>query len=455
MADAPHLEDVARHLAAAVRTLGLYGTRHTSAEHTLATLTSAVTDALRHTPQITFAFLGDDCVIGHARLRGSAVVQGLVRRFRELGVEKVTLTRGLRDNDLRGLVEALVERSDRPIAERLADAGVQGVGLGLVEPAVPARAEGLGLVAARRVYGSTVAAAEATWQAALSERALDADAARDVIDALARAVIQDRTSIVALTAIPLHDPDTFTHMANVSVLTMAQSRVLGLNEQLIREFGLAGFLHDVGKARVPPEILTKPTPLDNREQAILQRHVIDGAQILRKTPGIPALVPIVAFEHHLRLDGTGYPERISPRKLNVCTMMVSIADAFDALRRNGAFRSGLPSERVRAMLAEQAGTAFEPTLLRRFTTLMGLYPVGSFVLLTSGTVGVVVEAHASDVYHPKVRVVLDQAGRLLPGQPIIDTSSCDELGAVIHEVAAAVDAANLSIDSLQAMGVDV
>ena len=145
------------------------------------------------------------------------------------------------------------------------------------------------------------------WESASVEGAPDADAARGMVDSLAQAVAQNRTALLALTALKNYDNYTFTHMVNVSILTMGQARGLGIEGALLREFGLAALMHDIGKVKTPNEILNKPEKLTDEEFDILKRHTVDGAEILRQTPEMPALAPIVAFEHHLRADGTGYP----------------------------------------------------------------------------------------------------------------------------------------------------
>ena len=140
----------------------------------------------------------------------------------------------------------------------------------------------------------------------------DADAARGMVDSLAQAVAQNRTALLALTALKNYDNYTFTHMVNVSILTMGQARGLGIDGPLLREFGLAALMHDIGKVKTPTEILNKPEKLTDKEFDILKRHTVDGAEILRRTPEMPTLAPVVAFEHHLRADGTGYPDRRHP-----------------------------------------------------------------------------------------------------------------------------------------------
>jgi putative nucleotidyltransferase with HDIG domain len=111
-------------------------------------------------------------------------------------------------------------------------------------------------------------------------------------------------------------------MVNVSALAMAQARALNIDGPLLREFGFAALMHDIGKVNTPLEVLNKPGKLTNEEFDIMKRHVVDGAHILRRTPEMPALAPIVAFEHHLKQDLSGYPEKIGSRKLNLCTMIV-------------------------------------------------------------------------------------------------------------------------------------
>ena len=119
----------------------------------------------------------------------------------------------------------------------------------------------------------------------------------------------NRTALIALTALKNYDNYTFTHMVNVSILTMSQARALGIEGTTLRELGLAALMHDIGKVRTPTEILNKPDKLTDSEFTVMRMHVVDGAEILRRTPEMPAIAPVIAFEHHLRLDGTGYPVR--------------------------------------------------------------------------------------------------------------------------------------------------
>ena len=163
---------------------------------------------------------------------------------------------------------------------------------------------------------------------------------------------------------------------------------------------------------------------------------------------MPALAPIVAFEHHLKQDLSGYPENIGSRKLNLCTMIVSIADVFDALRSNRPYRQGLATARIRSIMDEQDNPAFNQTLLKRFVNLMGLFPVGNLVRLNTSAVAVVTAEHPSDPFRPQVKIVTDAAGGALEVPLLANTWERDGRGEYPYAVVEAVDPDSVDIDPL-------
>ena len=183
----------------------------------------------------------------------------------------------------------------------------------------------------------------------------------------------------------------------------------------------------------------------------MKRHVVDGAHILRRTPEMPALAPVVAFEHHLRQDLSGYPENIGHRELNLCTQIVSIADVYDALRSNRVYRQGLPSDRIKAIMTQKDSPAFNGRLLRRFINLMGIFPVGTLVRLTSGEIAVVTHEHPTDPFRPQVKLIRDRAGRQLDEAMLVNTWEQDGRGGYTWAVVEAVDPDEAGIDPLQFM----
>jgi putative nucleotidyltransferase with HDIG domain len=450
--DQKKAEDLIRRLAAAMRGTDLYSAAHPLVQRGIDALTTAATESLQTSPSIVIGFLGDEIVVDGARLpRGTASLVSFARDLRERGIDKVTLSRGLSREEVRTLIAVFSDRASAvPLPDRLVAGGVRHVTLGrvVVEEVSDDQA---GIAAARRVYATAVETAESLWQAAKAGDQPDPGAARKIIDGLARLVTQDRTSLMALTALKKYDNYTFTHMVNVSALAMAQARALNIDGALLREFGFAALMHDIGKVNTPLDILNKPDKLDKEEFEIMKQHVVDGAHILRRTPEMPALAPIVAFEHHLKQDLSGYPENIGSRKLNLCTMIVSIADVFDALRSNRPYRQGLATDRIRKIMDEKDNPAFNRPLLKRFVNMMGLYPVGNLVRLNTDELAVVTAEHPSDPFRPQVKIVTNARGEMLEESILANTWERDWRGEHSRAVVEAVDPESVNIDPLNYM----
>ena len=442
-------EDLVRRLGATVRAAELYAPTHPLVARTASGLHGVLTPALADVPAVIVGFLEDDVVVNDFRLpRGSANMAGLLRDMRDRKVEKITFGRGLEVADIRALMDELADRISRtPVGDRLTARGIRRIQVSKVA-AEEEEGEPVGLEAAKQMYSKAVASAETIWAATKAGEQPDPANARGIIDSLSRLVYQDRTSLLALTALKRHDNYTFTHMVNVAALSMAMARSLNLEGPMLREFGFAALMHDIGKVHTPLEILQKPDKLTEEEFKIMKQHVVDGAHVLRRTPETPALAPLVAFEHHLKQDLSGYPENVGSRTLNLCTMVVSVVDVFDALRSNRAYRQGLATDRIRHIMSQQESTAFNKTLLRRFVNLMGLFPIGTLVRLNTEEIGVVTQTHSDDPFRPQVKLIMDARGETLETPLLTNTWDRDVRGEFPRAVVEAVDSQQVGIDPL-------
>ncbi len=432
-------EELVRRLAAGLRVTELYSPAHPLVQRGAAGFAAVCQQHLQDDASLVIGFVGDDVVVNDARLpKGTASLIGFVRAMREKEIEKITFARGVTLDEVKGFLEELGDRAKRtPVGDRIAARGVKRITVGRL--AIDDHQADVGIQAARRLYGTAVTAAETLWQQAKAGEKPDPGSAHKIIDSLAKIITEDRTSLMALTALKKYDNYTFTHMVNVAALAMAQARTLDIDGPLLREFGFAALMHDIGKVNTPLDVLNKPGKLEPDEFRVMKQHVVDGAHILRRTPEMPALAAIVAFEHHLKQDLSGYPENIGSRKLNLCTMIVSIADVFDALRSNRPYREGLVTSRIRSIMHEQGNPAFDQVLLRRFVNLMGLFPIGTWVRLDTEEIGVVTWEHPDDPFRPQVKVVLDRHGEPLESPVLVNTWDRDDRGAFRHSVVESVD----------------
>jgi len=401
-------DDLVRRLAAAIRGTQLYAVGHPIVVRNIAALLEALAVIHAWSPSLAIGIVGDDLVVGDVPLPRAAENMGeLMRRLQQAGVERIVIDRGVDATELTRLVRALAAGNANEAAA-LSDLEHIRVGRLQVETKVDAPAGDVATF--QRLYSDAVNVAERLWDTSQAEGKSDPNAGQIVVDSLAQAVAQNRTALLALTALKNYDNYTFTHMVNVSILTMGQARGLGIDGALLREFGLAALMHDIGKVKTPTEILNKPDKLDDREFEIMKRHTVDGAEILRRTPEMRTLAPIVAFEHHLRLDGTGYPDGVKRGQLNLATMLCGIADVYDAMRSQRLYQQAFPTDRILAVLQRNDGTQFDQNLVRRFSQLVGIYPAGNLVRLKTGELAVVVKAYAPDPYRPRVKVVRSADG---------------------------------------------
>jgi putative nucleotidyltransferase with HDIG domain len=368
----------------------------------------------------------------------------LMRRLQQSGIERIVIDRGVQLEELTRLVQGVTRSESKDGVAALARLPHVRVGRLEVEQRIE---HAFGDVATfRRLYDDAVSVAGSLWDTAKVEGTPDASAARSMVDSLAQAVAQNRTALMALTALKNYDNYTFTHMVNVSILTMGQARGLGVDGALLREFGLAALMHDIGKVKTPSEILNKPEKLTDKEFEILKRHTVEGAEILRHTPEIPTLAPVVAFEHHLRADGTGYPLNVSRPHLNLGTVLCGIADVYDAMRSQRIYQEAFPTDRILAVLQRNDGAQFDQHLVRRFAQLVGIYPAGNLVRLDSGEIAVVIKAYAPDPYRPQVRVVAGADGARLDKPYDVNLWEAPEGQA--QAVKAPLDPAKYDIDPL-------
>jgi len=442
-------EEFVRRFSATVRSMELYSPTHPLVQRAAAAFVTACEELFAQHSVVIIAFLDGEVVLNDFRLpKANATLTGLVRDMRERNIEKITFAQGLELADIRALMEEFHDQeTPKPLGDRLIARGIRRITVGRIAVEEEPK-ENVGLTAARQIYSQAVNGAEQIWNSAKSGDQPDPSGARTIIDSLSKLVYQDRTSLMALTALKRHDSYTFTHMVNVTALSMALARSLNLEGPMLREFGFAALMHDIGKVNTPPEVLNKPDKLTKEEFDIMKRHVIDGAHILRRTPEVPALAPVVAFEHHLKFDLTGYPENVGSRQLNLCTMVVTVVDVFDALRSNRVYRAGMATDRIKAIMQQQDGTAFNHALLRRFVNMMGLFPVGTLVRLTTGELAVVMREQPDDPFRPQIKLIQDADGHLLENPVLANTWERDERGDYPLAITEAVDPETAGLDPL-------
>jgi putative nucleotidyltransferase with HDIG domain len=194
--------------------------------------------------------------------------------------------------------------------------------------------------------------------------------AEAVVRSLSVAMQAERHMVVPLLQLKEFDQYTTTHALNVAVLSMALAQALGVPKRHVRAIGVAGLLHDIGKIRIPLEVLTKPGKLNDEERRIMNQHPVDAAKIIMESEEELELAAVVAYEHHIMLNGGGYPTVHYSRECTLASRLVHVCDVFDALSTKRPYRDAWPLEKVLAYMVERAGTEFDPDLVAAFNRTM-------------------------------------------------------------------------------------
>ena len=444
-------EDLLRSFTASTKAVQLYSVEHPIVARAVEQLTQALERAHVEAPDSVLGVVDQQVVVDGIPLADVHGSRELAERLRAIGIERIAFDRGVASDELlafvRGIAAAQPAGADGT-GDELAALASTHIHVGRLTLQQRVESGPGDMRAMQRSYQNAVAGAEAIWAQAVAEGSPDPAMVTRLVDGLASAVAQNRRAMLALTAMYRYDNYTFTHMVNVSVLIMAQARGLGIDGVLLRQFGLAGLMHDIGKIRTPAEILTNRGRLSEGEFAIIMKHPVDGAEILRRRLELPPISAVVAFEHHLRVDGSGYPARVVRPSLNLATQLCSIADVYDAMRSQRSYQQAFPTDRILAVLQQNDGTRFEQRLVRRFSQLMGIYPVGNLVRLDTGALAVVLRIHAPDPARPVVRIIVGPDGERLSTPSDVALWVDDSPDGPPPRIVTPVDPAEAGIDPL-------
>lgn len=235
-------------------------------------------------------------------------------------------------------------------------------------------------------------------------KAIEMDKVSPVVENITASILRNASALLGLSVIKTKDDYTFLHSVSVCTLLVAFCRSRKMDADTIYQAGIGGLLHDTGKALVPDEILNKPGRLTDEEFEIVRRHPKDGYDILCRTSEIGAIPLDITLHHHERRDGTGYPDRQGENQISELAQMAAIVDVYDAITADRCYHKGMPAAEALRKMYEWSKFHFNPALTQEFMRCVGIYPVGTLVLLESGRLAVVVEPHETSLLTPKVNV---------------------------------------------------
>ena len=359
--------------AQALAGMSLYGDGHPARERAIDTAYQELRDLQAVHPHPLFTFLGDEVIFGRLPLREMRD-WGWSSRLAEAGIQRLEFADDVTRDDFEGFLEDVYSRLNlvgldtaearqmRPSGIKFGVVGVRSGGEG-AEDALPTATIAFSL-------GEEAETIRWLHDEVKQRESLPLAEAEAVVRSLSVAMHGDQQMILPLLQLKQFDEYTTTHSLNVSVLSMALAEYLGMAPADVRAFGVAGLLHDLGKVRIPIEILTKTGKLTPDERVLMNRHPVEGARLILESEEDLDLAAVVAYEHHIMLNGMGYPQVRYRRRCHEASNLVHVCDVYDALRTRRPYRDAWPVEQVLPYIEGRAGLEFDPDYVGAFISMM-------------------------------------------------------------------------------------
>jgi HD-GYP domain-containing protein (c-di-GMP phosphodiesterase class II) len=434
-------------LYTAFRSLKLYPLENAQVQKALDELVASTQHLIDVEREIELRLQGEFMFVNSTRLRldldNYASFSHILGVFRQCGIGAVHIEEGVDRPQLQVFLALLLSYAAKEaapnklyeLAQKLLDGGVTSIN---VEPPLETEEDAEDAErqkeAAKRTYARSVAVTKEVINSIRMGRTANVKKVKRAVQAIVDQVLNNETSLLGLTTLRDYDDYTFTHSVNVCIFAIALGRKLGFSKLHLFDLGMAALFHDVGKSRVPLEVLNKQGGLSDEEWRIMTAHPWLGVLTLFGLRGygeIPYRGMIVAYEHHMKNDLTGYPKSIRPRHLSIFSKIVSVADGFDAATSRRAYQTvPIQPDQVLKEMWENPRRGYDPVVVKAFINLIGIYPVGTCVILDSYEVAIVQAANpdVTQVHRPMVCIVISSEGAVLQPPVVVDLAMRDAQG---------------------------
>ncbi|GFE62057.1 HD-GYP domain-containing protein [Geobacter sp. AOG2] len=406
----------------AVKGMAFYPESHPAIRQPLLELDKLFGAALARSTDLTWGVIDGVMFFGkHLFIAPTTAIADLTNRMMEKEIDRIVIKNGLAFDELQGFVRLLSGKSAGfdDLSARMHQKGIHNILVVRQEGApLPEQPEengdenGDGYALA--TYGQALGAIRGICLDIEQGRIPSSAAVIGVVDRLAGITMREPSALLGLAMIKDYDHYTFNHCVNVGVLAMSLGASLGMDTEDVKEVGIAGQLHDIGKTLIPKEILNKPGKLSSAEFHEMKRHSELGAKIIQEMDGISPRIAQAVLGHHLHYNRSGYPEWARRFDYNRTADIIAIADTYDAITTLRVYQHPVTPHAALAVLQKLGGTILDGGLVARFMEMMGKYPVGTLVRLDNNEVALVQRPNPLDEEAPVVRIVLEQDGARLP-----------------------------------------
>lgn len=441
-------KDIINQLAVIIRTAQIHDVGNVAVVSAIDKFVTSINSLLREYNILTLELLGEFFYFNETRVRYAMEYllnfDFLAREFKRRGLGSITFSGRIKGEDVKVFLRAFISS---PYAQTPYEALLEGtstidsISVGPLKKIVEEGDFDIRRVV-KKTYFNAVSFTKGVITKIKSGEKVSIKKAKRVVESMVDMILQEEELLLGMTAIKDYDEYTYHHSVNVSILSIALGQRIGLNRRALTELGLVALFHDIGKMEVPPEILNKPTNFNDDEWRIIQKHPFWGVRAILKLKGLDNTsirTAIVAFEHHLNYDLSGYPKITRSLNLDFYSRIVSLADQYDAMTSSRVYsRIPMSPDKALSVMMERAGTQLDPLLFKFFINMIGVYPIGTLVLLDTKELGLVYGANPVFQDRPRVLIIIDSEGKRVSG-PIVDLTEKGEDGKYLRTIIKTMD----------------
>jgi len=424
----------------ALSALRLYPIENETVQQALSELQTLVQEIVDADGAAEVRVVGDFFFLNETRLRldlsNFATFGSFARALNDHGIGAVEIVAGVTRDEWAPFLSMLLRPADPDdpygsFDERFAQAPVNHISLRPVTEVGRPQEDERSLTAAKRTYAQSVRVAQEVLGDIRIGKAVNVRKVKRAVQGIVDQVLSNEASIVTMTTLRDFDEYTFTHSVNVSIFSVIIGQRLGLDRLQLYELGLGALFHDVGKQRLPSEVINKEGSLTDEEWNVLKEHPTEGMLLLFQMQGfadVPYRQMLMAYEHHMKVDLSGYPENRRTREPTLFSRIVAVADAFDAGTSVRSYQyEPWPPDAVLREMRDNPQRGFDPQIVKVLITATGVYPVGTLVILDSHELAVVsaVNSEPELLHLPTVRVISDSLGLPLPEPRTVNLATPD------------------------------
>ncbi len=441
-------KDFVNQLSVVLRTAHIHDTENVAVSQVIDKLVGLVNLLIGYERIVVLELKGEFFYLNDQRIRYSLEYllnfDFLVREFKRRELGSITFKEKITPGDIKAFVKAFISSpySDHPfetIEEEISD--TTNIVLDrLRKIAVEESLDPRKMV--KKTYFNAVSYTRGVINKLKSGEKVNIKKAKRIVESMVDQIVEEEQLLFGMTAIKDYDEYTYHHSVNVSILSIALGQRLGLNRKMLTELGMVALFHDIGKMEIPYDVLNKPTNFTDEEWKIIRKHPVWGVKsllTLKKLDMLTIKSAIVAFEHHMNFDLSGYPKVRKDIELDFFSRIVCLADQYDAMTSSRVYsRVPLSPDKALSVMMERSGTQLDPLLFKFFTNMVGVFPIGTLVMLNTKELGLVYESNQIFTSRPRVMIIVDNRSNMVKG-PVVDLTEKNEKDQYIRSIVKTMD----------------